>query len=173
MGTATKKKEALLTKKERLLKELEELDNTIEGVLEEEWKEQGDLIMSNIDSLIELVPTHSDGSVDEGHDDPNCLKCVLLAAKMTGKWLYKEYGLDISLVNKEAVKEAPKKEVTKPTRTKKPVGRPPKKKKEKLSENQLKAKELGLLDNSGEPKKLKRVLEVDESTVDLPDNWGV
>lgn len=165
MVSALNKKEALLTKKERLLREIAELDNTIESITEEEWKEQGEIIIKNIDSLLELVPTHDDGTVDEGHDDPSCLKCVLLSAQMAGKWLYKDYGINIAL---ELRKNEPVKKDTnkKQDKQKNKLGRPPKKK--NLSENQKKAQELGLIKPDGTP---KRILEVDESTVDLPENW--
>lgn len=169
MSTVTKKKEVLLSKKERLLKELAELDYSIENIMEEEWKEQGELILKNIDALLDLVPTHEDGSVDEGHDDPNCLKCVLMAAKSTGKWSHKEYGITILLENRTTKKEVKNIKVNpKPIETpQKKRGRPP-----KISENQKKAMELGILPSEdAKNKKFNRVLEVDESSVDLPEGW--
>ena len=168
------KKQVLVSKKERLLRELSELDDKIEVVVEEEWKDYSRYIIKNIDVLLELVPTHVDGTVDEGHDDPACLRCVLLQAKLSDKWLYKQYGVNISLdirddgvdgFMEDLIQETPV--VTKPVKrqieTIKPV----------LSPNQQKAIDLGKISADDlEPKKLKRVLEINEDAVDLPDNWS-
>lgn len=168
MSTAKQKKAALLTKKERLLRQLNELDTTIEGVMEEEYKEQGILIINNIDSLIELVAIHSDGSLNDGHNDTKCLKCALLAAEMSGEWLYKEHGINIELdLRKEEISTEEETPVEPP---KKKRGRPPKK--VELSPNQIKAKEIKESDISIKTKKLKRVLEINEEEADLPPEWG-
>lgn len=177
MSTAKQKKAALLTKKERLLRQLNELDTTIEGVMEEEYKEQGILIMNNIDSLLELVAVHLDGSLNDGHSDPKCLRCALLAAEMSEEWLYKEHGINIELdIRKEEILNEEKEEEEKIEQVKKKRGRPAKavQKEPVLSPNQIKAKEIKETESpiSVKTKKLKRVLEINEEEADLPPEWG-
>lgn len=172
----TNKKQALVSKKERLLRELLELDDKIETVVEEEWKEYGETILSNIDILLELVPTHTDGTVDEGHDDPACLRCVLLQAKLSDEWLYKQYGVDITLDIKDdsdSIDGFMEDLVQPATAVTEPVKRQIETIKKELSPNQKKAIELGKISaDELEPEKLKRVLEINEDDVDLPDNWS-
>jgi len=168
------KKDVLLSKKERLLRELAELDSTIDSVIEEEWKDVGESLLANVDTLLELVPAHTDGTVDEGHDDPACLRCVLLQAKLSDEWLYKQYGVDITLdIKDDSIDGFMEDLIQSATVVAEPVKRQIETIKKELSPNQKKAIELGKISGDElEPTKLKRVLEVNEDDVDLPDDWS-
>ena len=54
MTSISQQKETLMNRKELLLKEIESIDSNIELLMESIWKQEGELIEKNIDSLLEL-----------------------------------------------------------------------------------------------------------------------
>lgn len=169
-----KRKEILIEKKSRLLKELKELNKNITNIMEEEYEEQKKLILDNIDLLLMFVNSHKTKKCsDENPHNQTCLRCALLNAKNTGKWDHTKYAIKFELELRSKPNKRRKENTesivldeTTQKNNKKPILP-----EQKLSPNQIKAKKPNTAANK-KIKKLNRVLKVDEAAADLPEEWG-
>jgi len=160
MNEAEQKKIMLLSKKEKLLRELSEVDKDIEEVLEETWKEEAIEIYNNVDALLEFCKTHTGrGCSDEKKDTDSCLRCMLLNVQELDndeEWDHKKFGIEVKLVDRKNSIAVTKSKAENPTK--------------KLAESKIpKPSRAPRVKSTGtEPMiKGKRILEIDEAAADL------